>query len=346
MTTRTLLYLSFSALLLIAYSSFLTLLSGCKPNLSNDTPTFAIKDTSQVDQVQITEANGNSIVIQRRTTPNIWKLNSGDFDAREDAIELILETIFRIKIKQEVDESSRDNIINQIAASNKKVDFYRNNSSLPFKTYYVGNSTPDKLGTFMVVSENIDGEMIKSSPYIVYKPGMYGHLESRFFSDSNEWRSTAVFKYGRGTISRIHLQFFEEPQKSHVVEVDQKGGLKLFENTGEEVSEFNTKSVQRYVTLMMRLNYEGMNKELSMHEADSVMRSTPLYSISVTDITGSVKNVLVHRKNAPPGLTDYKGDPILWDKDRYWGHVKGRTELMKLQFFSWGPVFKPISFFQ
>jgi hypothetical protein len=346
MTARKLLYYSISAIVLIACYFLLTLLGGCRPKVNNSRPDFAIKDTSQVDQVQITEANGNSIVIQRRTTPDVWKLNSGDFDAREDAIELILETIFRIKIKQEVDENSRDNVINQIATSNKKVNFYRNNASLPFKTYYVGNSTPDKLGTFMVVSENIDGEMIKSNPYIVYKPGMYGHLESRFFSDSNEWRSTAVFKYGRGTISRIHLQFFEEPQKSHVVEVDQKGGLKLFANTGEAVSTFNIKSVQRYVTLMMRLNYEGMNKELSMHEADSVMRSKPLYSISVTDINGSVKKVLVHRKKAPPGLTDYKGDPILWDKDRYWGHVEGRTVLMKLQFFSWGPVFKPISFFQ
>ena len=345
MTPRTLLYFSFSTLLLSTYFLVLILLGGCKPGLINDKPTFAIKDTSQVDQIQITEANGNSIVIQRRTTPSTWKLNSGDFDAREDAVDLILETIYRIKIKQEVDESSRDNIINQIAASNKKVDFFKQNAETPFKTYYVGNSTPDKLGTFMVMSENIDGEMVKSNPFIVYKPGMYGHLESRFFSEINEWRSTAVFKYGRGAISRIHLQFFEEPQKSHVVEVDQNGGLRLFENTGKEVSEFNTKSVQRYVTLMMRLNYEGMNKELSMHEADSVMRADPLYALTVTDNKGSQKKVIIHRKFAPPGLTDYKGDPILWDKDRYWGHIEGNSELMKLQFFSWGPVFKPISFF-
>ena len=346
MTAKKLLYYSISAIVLIACYFLLTLLGGCRPKVNNSRPDFAIKDTSHVDQIQITESNGNSIVIQRRTTPNVWKLNSGDFDAREDAVDLILETIFRIKIKQEVDESSRNNIINQIAASNKKVDFFKNNAETPFKTYYVGNSTPDKLGTFMVMSERIDGKMVKSNPYIVYKPGMYGHLESRFFSEINEWRSTAVFKYGRGTISRVHLHFFEEPQKSHVVEIDQKGGLKLFENTGKEVSEFNTKSVQRYVTLMMRLNYEGMNKELSIHEADSVMRSDPLYALTVTDDKGAQKKVIIHRKFAPPGLTDYKDDPILWDKDRYWGHIEGNSELMKLQFFSWGPVFKPISFFQ
>ena len=346
MTAKRLLYFCLPASLFAMGYLSLTTLEGCRPSVDNDRPTFAIKDTSQIDQIRISEANGNSILVQRRTDPAIWKLNLGKFDAREDAVSLILETVFRIKIKQEVDENSRANIIKQIAASSKKVDFYKNNADAPFKTYYVGNSTPDKLGTFMVMSEIVEGQLVKSNPYIVYKPGMYGHLESRFFSDASEWRNTAVFKYGRGTISKIHLQFFEEPQNSHTVEIEPSGALQFYDHTGKEISEFNTKAVQRYVSLMMRLNYEGLNKELSMHEADSVMKSTPLYSLSVTDNNQSVKKVMVHRKTAPPGLTDYKGDPILWDKDRYWGHIEGSSELLKLQFFSWGPVFKPISFFE
>jgi len=181
MTPRTLLYFSFSTLLLSTYFLVLILLGGCKPGLINDKPTFAIKDTSQVDQIQITEANGNSIVIQRRTTPSTWKLNSGDFDAREDAVDLILETIYRIKIKQEVDESSRDNIINQIAASNKKVDFFKQNAETPFKTYYVGNSTPDKLGTFMVMSENKDGKWSSLTRLLSINLGCTDILKVGFF---------------------------------------------------------------------------------------------------------------------------------------------------------------------
>ena len=42
---------------------------------------------------------------------------------------------------------------------------------------------------------------------------------------------------------------------------------------------------------------------------------------------------------------DKNYEEIKWDKDRCWGNVEGSSELMKLQFFSWGPVFKPISFF-
>jgi hypothetical protein len=95
----------------------------------------------------------------------------------------------------------------------------------------------------------------------------------------------------------------------------------------------------------MKLNYEGFNKELDMHASDSVLASTPLYSVTITDSDGVDKKVVIHKKLAPAGLTDYKGDEIKWDKDRCWGNVEGSSELMKLQFFSWGPVFKPISFF-
>lgn len=307
---------------------------------------FAIKDTSIIDQIRITEANGGSIIIQRRNQSKKWKLNEGQFDARNDAISLILETVYRIKVKQEVDLKAQKNIITQIAGRNKKVEFFNYGKAEPFKTYYVGNSTPDKLGTFMVMVKNENGNINKSVPCIMYKPGMYGHLESRFFSDLNEWRSTAVFRYGRGDISKIHFQFYENPKNSHVIEIDQSGNLQLFNNEGIEINDFNKTATQRYVTLLMNLNYEGFNRELDIHAADSILKSTPLYSLTITNSDNEEKKVIIHNKFAPPGITDYKGDEIKWDKDRCWGFIDGSSELMKLQFFSWGPVFKPISFFQ
>lgn len=320
-------------------------LSNSDPITTSDHTDFAIKDTSSIDQIRITEANGGTILVQRRNPSKQWKLNGGKFDARGDAISLILETVYRIKVKQEVDEKAQKNIITQIAGSHKKVEFFNNGKIEPFKTYYIGNSTPDKLGTFMVLVKNENGKSYKSVPCIMYKPGMYGHLESRFFSDLNEWRSTAVFRYGRGDISKIHLQFYEAPQSSHILEISKSGDLQLFNNEGKAINNFNKTAAQRYVTLLMKLNYEGFNKELDMHASDSVLASTPLYSVTITDSDGVDKKVVIHKKLAPAGLTDYKGDEIKWDKDRCWGNVEGSSELMKLQFFSWGPVFKPISFF-
>lgn len=303
---------------------------------------FAIKDTAAVDQIKITESNGVSIVVQRRTTQGEWKLNEGNYEARADAVNLILETAYRIKVRQEVDPSAMRNIITQIAARNKKVEFFKDGSDEPFKTYYVGNATPDKLGTYMLLKV---GDQKGDIPYIMHKPGMYGHLDSRFFADMKEWRSVSVFRYNRGEIAKVHLQFYEEPHNSHVVTVDPGGDVQLFDHTGAEVTDFDISAVHRYVTLVKDLNYEGFNKELSMQEVDSVMRSQPLYSLAITDNEGVTKKVYLHRKKAPDGITDYKGDSVLWDKDRYWGYIEGSNELMKLQFFSWGPVFKPISFF-
>ncbi len=303
---------------------------------------FAIKDTAAVDQVKITEANGHSIVVQRRTTPGVWKLNDGNFSARPDAINLILETVYRIKVKQEVDPNAKANVIRQIAARNKKVEFFKGGESSPFKTYYIGNATPDKLGTYMLLKV---GEEKAEVPYIMHKPGMYGSLDSRFFSDITEWRSHAVFSYGVGEISKVHFQFFEEPQNSHVVEVMEDGKVKLFDNSGDEVQNFDVSAVHTYITTLRNLNYEGFNKELGIQEADSLMSSMPLYKITVTDIQGNDKTVIIHRKAAPEGMRDYNDQPILWDRDKCWGYIKGSNELMRLQYFSWGAAFKPITHF-
>jgi hypothetical protein len=303
---------------------------------------FGIKDTGSVDQVIITEANGVSIIVQRRMNPDQWKLDNGEFNARYDAIQLILETAFRIKVKQEVDKKGVSNVITQIAARNKKVEFFKDGEDNPFKTYYVGSPTPDKLGTYMLLK--VKDEKAKK-PYIMHKPGMYGNLESRFFADKTEWRSTSVFKYGRGDIAKVHLQFYEEPQSSHVVMVAENGDLTLQDFSGAEVTNYDKSSVQRYVTLLQSLNYEGFNNELNLKQADSVRKATPFYTLAVTNRDGVETKVVLHRKNAPGGLLDYKGDPILWDKDRYWGNFAESPELMKLQSFSWGPVFKPIQFF-
>ena len=96
MTAKRLLYFWLPAFLFAMGYLSLATLEGCRPSVDNDRPTFAIKDTSQIDQIRISEANGNSILVQRRTDPAIWKLNSGKFDAREDAVSLILETVFMI----------------------------------------------------------------------------------------------------------------------------------------------------------------------------------------------------------------------------------------------------------
>ncbi len=338
---------SFLLLTLIAVIAVLYFIfpDNSNPKTTSEHTDFAIKDTSNIDQIRITEANGGTMLVQRRNQSKKWKLNGGQFDARGDAISLILETVYRIKVKQEVDQKAQKNIITQIAGSHKKVEFFKDDEIDPFKTYYIGNSTPDKLGTFMVLVKNENGKVSRSIPCIMYKPGMYGHLESRFFSDLNEWRSTAVFRYERGDISKIHLQFYEDPQSSHIIEISQSGDLQLFNNQGKAINNFNKTAAQRYVTLLMNLNYEGFNKELDMQASDSVLTSTPLYSLTVTNSDGVDKKVIIHKKLAPTGLTDYKGDEIKWDKDRCWGNIEGSSELMKIQFFSWGPVFKPLSFF-
>ena len=68
-------------------------------------------------------------------------------------------------------------MIKRLAVNHKRVDIYDQKNKL-IKTWYIGSPTPDHLGTFMLLKK--DG--IKGSrPYIMFKPGVYGSLDVRFF---------------------------------------------------------------------------------------------------------------------------------------------------------------------
>ena len=74
---------------------------------------------------------------------------------------------------------------------------------LPFKTWYIGSPTQDHTGTYMLLQL---GQDKSSKPYVTYKPGMYGTLEVRFFTDWKAWRSPRIFDY------KILKKFIKFPQ--------------------------------------------------------------------------------------------------------------------------------------
>lgn len=305
---------------------------------------FAIKDTALVDQVIIWEPNGAKMIISRRNKDSIWMLNDGKYEARKDAIQLILETAYRIRVKQRISKTAHPEILKQLAVAKKEVNFFRNGEDEPFKTYYVGSSTPDKLGTYMLLRHGNE-DISDNEPYIVYKPGMYGNLESRFFGDLNDWRSPTVFSYARNNLKRVSLQHFETPALSFAMEALANGDVKLFDHANNQITHFDKAAAQRYLNAFSQLNYEGFNQSLTAMEADSVRNATPFYVMEVTDQNDQTKRLIIHRTKAPSDVYDHKGDRILWDQDRVWGHFDGSTDLMRLQYFSWGKQFKPITFF-
>ena len=83
----------------------------------------------------------------------VWMIENPNYKANMSNINLIMETFYRIQIKQPVSKNAEKNVIKRLAVSNKRVDIYDKENKL-IKTWYVGSPTPDHLGTHMLLKQN------------------------------------------------------------------------------------------------------------------------------------------------------------------------------------------------
>src|SRR5690606_34022355 len=166
---------------------------------------FAIEDTANITSVYIAEGSGESILL-KRGEDNIWKVD-GKYPARKDAIQLILKTFKQLEIYGTVSEESFETIDKNLAGMSKKVEVYMDNESEPYKTYYIGSATSNKMGTYTLLEE--DGKK-SSVPYITYVTTENGSIGSRFFTNEYDWRDRAVFTYNPEKIRSIKIEHFND----------------------------------------------------------------------------------------------------------------------------------------
>jgi hypothetical protein len=303
---------------------------------------FAIKDTANIGKVVISEKDGGLITIVRGDD-NLWYIEETGNRAQPYNINLILETAYRIKVKQDVPPKNVENVITQLSIRHRKVQFFEKGASEPFKVWYVGNATNDHMGTFMLLEK--DG--VKSSlPYITHKPGVYGSLDVRFFSDEYLWRYSGVFNYGVGEIKSIEVTFFNDLKNSYSIDVTDKGKVILKDHNKNIIPVFDSAQVKHYVTHYRDIYYESINRQLTAEQVDSVMASPPVHQFKVTDQKGEHKTVVLW----PLPDTDllFEETPFNekgYNTDRAWASINGSKELVKIQYHSWDLLLKPLWYY-
>jgi len=185
------------AVLIAAYFYFdtLTHVKGAKFD-------FAIKDTNSIDKVFIADAQGGNITLVRGK--NGWLVNE-KYNARPDNIRLLMKTFSRIAVKSPVPKASFETVVRKIATGATKVEIYQGTEK-PSKIYYLGGSTMDQTGTYML----LETEGVKSTvPYIMHIPGFRGFLTSRFFTNNDEWRDPVIFNFAAKDINKLEVTYFE-----------------------------------------------------------------------------------------------------------------------------------------
>ena len=206
---------------------------------------FSISEIEKIDKIFLSDRKGNNITLQKDN--NIWTVNN-KYNVRNDAISTLLSTIQKISIQRPVPETGYNNVIKQLATTGVKVEIYYNNK---IKTYTVGGSTSNHLGTYMLMA-NAD------NPYIVHIAGFNGFLSPRYGIqgyelDINNWRDNTVFKINTELISEISLIDLQENNKSFTIKTKP---LLLIDINNNDIK-YDLDKVIKYLNNFSQLNSEN-----------------------------------------------------------------------------------------
>ncbi len=294
---------------------------------------FAVEDTASVDRIFMVKKDMQQVMLTR--VGDHWMVNDR-FVVRNDAIDVLLKTLNRLRVKSPVSTSMLDNAVRMLATRNTKVEVYHKNKLM--KTIYVGGPTQDQMGTFMMLEGS-------SVPFIVHIPGFVGYLSSRFFVEEIGWRSTSIFNYNFNDIKSVAIDNPEDPKQSFKVASAGSNGYSVSSPFGEPLPrELDTVAVRYYISKFEKVNLEFFSDSLPQRTRDSLLPARPYRVITLEDRAGSVRKVTAWRRPAN-GKLDPDGNPLIWDDERMWALIDNKTWVV-IQYYVFNPLFVNLKYFE
>lgn len=225
---------------------------------------FHVKDTSTITKIFIADNRDHHVVLVHdlnNVSDSAWTVD-GKYYASQPLIDMLLETLNGMRIREQVNKLAVPNIIKNLSASNTKVEVYQmvyfiNWFEGKFRlfphekktvTYFVGHETQDMMGTYMLR----DGDKV---PYVIHIPGFRGILNTRFISDPIAWRSHRIVNWDVKSIQRVELDILESPEESFSINREGEGFyMKLA--SGERIGTFDTARVAQLLSSFTNLNFD------------------------------------------------------------------------------------------
>jgi len=285
---------------------------------------FAIADTAAVDKIFIADKDGNQALLER-SSGRYWKLN-GTHLARKDAVDLLLKTFLRARVQRPVPQGELSTVNRLLAGRGKKVEIYQGGET-PVKTWYIGTSTQNHTGTYMVLAD-ANGQLAEE-PFIVHMEGFTGFLSTRFFTDEREWRYTGMFDYPGNSLRRVEVELTEAGGRLYAMEVDSVGTLRV--EGAPLSSRADTLFWQDRFNRFRKVHLETYNNHLTANAEDSLLnRAEPAFRLRAWGQDEDVPIEIELYWKAPISDTyDDNGELNEWDGSRMYAVYKDEAVLVQ-----------------
>lgn len=313
---------------------------------------YHIEDIGSVCRVYISDKEDNSVLLER-TADSSWLVN-GQYPASQPVVDLMLETLHTMRIRQQVNKNATANVIKRISTSHVKVEVYQECYRINWfggrlqlfphqkltATYFFGFETQDQMATHAYRK----GDKL---PYIIHIPGFRGFLAPRFPTSATAWRSHRIVAVDIKHLSRVELEIPASPEESFAIFRDGDDFRMELTATHSLVNTFDTARVAQMLSSFTNLNFDEYASAVPNVELDSSLSEAPRTILRITDTEGNTHEVKTYIKYHNPEDRKAMPDPEMYetfDVNRLYAIVDSKDTVL-IQYFIFDNILQPASYF-
>jgi len=276
---------------------------------------FGLSDTASIDSIVLSDKHPRRSALVR--TQAGWTIAGQP--ARTDAIEVLLETLARMEMRNFLAPDAQPEALKRMAVYGKEVKVWGKGKLIHH--FFVGTDTPDQAATYMLKAG-------AQQVFAVHMTGFNGFLSTRFITDPVLWRDRQLFVW-KGIPQQIKVDYPKEPAQGFtLVRQGEQWSLK---GSSAGVS---PQAVAAFVGAFRTLKFEGaiVPEDAIFSRKDSLLASVPVLVIEVIDADGQRQEVRGYAIKPPEDTYDSQGRPLVADPDRMHG-ILSDGRMVLLQYF-------------
>jgi Domain of unknown function (DUF4340) len=324
--------------LVLAASAAALYFNNSNSTIKKELRDFAVKDTSSIDKIFMADRQGSTVLLERKSKAE-WIVNNR-LEARQDGINSLLTAVASMEVRSPVGKNLYNNTMKLLASNSIKVELYSDEKLL--KTYYVGHSSMDNLGTFMY----LEGSTV---PFIMHIPGFNGYLSPRFFTSETSWRKRTIFAYDPGKIKSVSVSDLIFPDSSFIMQRQGDSAYVVTTSSGTNLEPLNREKVITYLINFKNISYESIDERLLEGVKDSLLKAGPFKKVAVALADGTTKEAVLYRRPITENSLskeDAMGNPLPFDRDNLYAKLANDTAWFLCQYYTWDKLLKTPGYFK
>ena len=236
---------------------------------------FKVENEKDIYKIFIAERNGKTTTLERNGDDWIY---NGKYKARPNVMKRLLQVVTKVEMYYTTPRAAEKNMLNNLATKGIKVEVYgKENNKL--KTYYVGGSTADGYGTFMIMEG-------AKEPYITHIPNFEGTIRGRYSMKDDDWRDQTIFSEQVEDIQSIEVEYPKQKNESFKLEKTKDGFVvnPFYEATPKINKPVSQARVEKYLLgfeLLMAEDFENNHPS-----RDSISALLPFARVALKNTKG------------------------------------------------------------